>query len=83
VEYEVDELLKTAKLVWSYRRPSTVSAAQGSAQRLSNGNTFIGWGSNTNVLATEVDPSGVPVFEVQATSNRGGFVSYRARRFAD
>jgi hypothetical protein len=83
VEYEIDELLKTAKLVWSYQRPSTVSAAQGSAQRLPNGNTFIGWGSNTSVLATEVDPSGTPVFEVQATSNRGGFVSYRARRFAD
>jgi hypothetical protein len=83
VEYELDELLKTAKLVWSFQRPSTVSAAQGSAQRLPNGNTFIGWGSNTNVLATEVNPSGATVFEVQATSNRGGFVSYRARRFAD
>lgn len=83
VEYEIDEVLKTARLVWSYTRPSTNSAAQGSAQRLANGNTFIGWGSNTNVLATEVDPLGTTVYEVQATSNRGGFVSYRARRFAD
>lgn len=83
VEYEIDEVAKTARLVWSYTRSGTTSAAQGSAQRLPNGNTFIGWGSNSNVLATEVDPTGHPVFEVQATSNRGGFVSYRARRFAD
>ena len=82
-EYEIDEVAKTARLVWSYARPGTYVAAQGSAQRLPNGNTFIGWGSNTSVLASEVDPAGNVVFEVQAAASRGSFVSYRAWRFPD
>lgn len=50
-EYQVDEVNKIASLVWEYRDSSTTySGAMGSARRLENHNTFIGWGY-TNVLS--------------------------------
>ena len=72
VEYKLDEIKKEAKLVWEYRHsPEIFSAAMGSAQRMPNGNTLIGWGFNisfaTNmymVAATEVDSLGNVVFEM-------------------
>ncbi len=42
IEYELDEENMTAELVWSYTRPGEEAVSQGSAQRLDNGNTFIG-----------------------------------------
>lgn len=45
VEYTLDEVNKTATMVWEYRHePDIVSRNQGSAQRLEGGNTLIGWG---------------------------------------
>ncbi|MFI5135080.1 MAG: arylsulfotransferase family protein [Chitinophagales bacterium] len=48
-EYSLDETNFTANLVWSYAHPQVngfnmYTKNQGSAQRLSNGNTFIGYG---------------------------------------
>src|SRR5262249_1557432 len=52
-EYQLDEANMTATLVWSYSHPNVNGIiayydATGSVQRLSNGNTFIGWGRRTN-----------------------------------
>jgi hypothetical protein len=74
VEYSIDVAKREAKLVWEYRASgeNTFRQIGGSAQRLSNGNTIIGWGSppeNTpitgdNRLFTEVDPTGKIVREM-------------------
>lgn len=78
VEYEMDEERMTAKLVWSYRHdPDVFGFAAGSVQRLSNGNTLIGWGFATPTL-TEVTPGGREVMEL---SFDPGIASYRALRF--
>ena len=87
VEYALDEDRMTAELVWSYQRDDVYSQGMGSAQRLENGNTFIGWGSiawdNTEALATEVDAEGNVVFDLEAYSPNGAVTSYRAWRFSD
>lgn len=86
VEYELDETAMTARLVWSYTSASVRSSAQGSVQRLSNGNTFIGWGNNGDnpVMATEVDPEGKIVFQLEGRIMENARTqSYRALRFAD
>lgn len=91
-EYRLDETNKIATLVWSYT-PATpwYSWHTGNAQRLPNGNTFIGWGSaavvpgiggfiNQQVPAcTEVTPSGQVVHEMKF--NDPLVTSYRAFRF--
>jgi len=58
VEYQIDEVNKTATLVWQYRQtPDKFATAMGSVQRLKNGNTLINWGSsNPNIF--EVTPDG-------------------------
>lgn len=83
VEYELDEEAMTAELVFSYHRDDIYTSSQGSAQRLPNGNTFIGWGASPAVLATEVDPLGEVVFEIKADTADSEVMSYRAWRFAD
>ena len=91
-EYKLDETNKIATLVWSYKPATNVySWHYGSAQRLPNGNTFIGWGSaqivpgvggTTNQYipaCTEVTPSGQVVFEMRFNDPTAD--SYRAFRF--
>jgi hypothetical protein len=46
-------------------------------QRLNNGNTFIGWGTNTSPNADEVTPDGKVAFEL---TFGGSNVTYRAFR---
>ncbi|MEM7662100.1 MAG: aryl-sulfate sulfotransferase [Pseudomonadota bacterium] len=62
VEYEINETDKTARLVWSYAN-GQFSHAQGSVERLQNGNTLIGWGFATRPFVSEVQPDGTPAFE--------------------
>ena len=91
-EYKLDETNKIATLVWSYAPPTNYYAWHyGSAQRLPNGNTFIGWGSADNLhstggstnqgipACTEVASNGAVVF--QMAFNNPKVVSYRAYRF--
>ena len=91
-EYKLDETNKIATLVWSYAPPTNYYAWHyGSAQRLPNGNTFIGWGgadvmpgiggvTNQWIPAcTEVTPDGTVVFQMQF--NEPKMASYRAFRF--
>lgn len=82
-EYSLDMDAMTAELVWTYQRPDGITRTEGSAQRLSNGNTFIGWGAAGGKIASEVDPDGNVVYEMSAVSIGGPVKSYRARRFAD
>lgn len=91
-EYQVDEVNKTATLVWSYAPPTNYYAWHyGNAQRLSNGNTFIGWGG-ANIIpgvggitnqwiptCTEVTSDGRVVFEIKFDDPQ--IASYRAFRF--
>lgn len=85
VEYQIDETAKTATKVWQYRHtPDFYASSMGTAQRLPNGNTLIGWGqasstSATKTAVTEVDPSGNVVLELAFDKNL--WASYRAYKF--
>jgi hypothetical protein len=80
-EYALDEANKIATHVWTYTpNPAVAGPSQGNAQRLPNGNTFIGWGgtSGSGVPAcTEVSGTNV-VFQMGFTNSRT--TSYRAFR---
>jgi len=81
-EYSLDETNKIATLVWSYTPvPGVAGPFQGSAERLSNNNTFIGWGGLpgvTTVACTEVSGTNV-VFQMKFDNTN--VVSYRSFRF--
>jgi hypothetical protein len=83
VEYELDETNFTAELVWSYSQDGVYTLSGGSAQRLGNGNTLIGWNRDPVILATEVDADGNKVFELTANVDGESVRSYRALRFQD
>jgi hypothetical protein len=79
VEYAIDEVQKTATLVWQYRlNPDVFGSGFGYVQRFPNGNTLISWGATTPTL-TEVAPDGSIVSEL--TFVDPGMASYRAFRF--
>lgn len=62
VEYQLDTVNMTATLVWEYRHdPPIFTPVVGSAQRLSNGNTFVGFTNKATMV--EVDPAGNVVWE--------------------
>jgi hypothetical protein len=81
VEYKLDEVNKTATLVWEYRHtPDIFAAAHGSAQRLQNGNTLVGWGDaglQGKPSITEVHPDNSLAFELTLPT---GYRSMRAYR---
>lgn len=88
-EYQLDEVNKTATLVWSYGHPGGVGGnsmyftAGGSVQRLSNGNTLIngGWRSNNqNPSMFEVTPTGTIVWELKLDPGKS-MTSYRAHKY--
>ena len=91
-EWALDETNKIATLVWSYAPPTNYySWHYGSAQRLTNGNTFIGWGSADMLpgiggvfnqwipACSEVTSDGTVVF--QMAFNDPKMDSYRAFRY--
>lgn len=81
-EFSLDETNKIATLIWTYQPvPGVAGPFQGSAQRLANGNTFIGWGGLpgvTPLAATEVSGTNV-VFQMKFDNTN--VISYRAFRF--
>ncbi len=81
-EYALDETNKIATHIWTYTPSPAVSGpSQGSAQRLPNGNTFIGWGGTSGSglpACTEVSGTNV-VFQMGFTNPQT--TSYRAFRF--
>jgi len=83
VEYEMDEKAMTAEKVWEFRHtPDIFTPTMGSAQRLSNGNTLIGWGMGSmygKAAISEVDPDGNVVLELKF--DKPLTASYRAFRY--
>lgn len=78
IEYELDEVNKTAKLVWEFNHNKEIFGfAMGNAHRLPNGNTVIGWGTGYPNI-TEVDPNGNIVFEMVMPDT---LWTYRAFKF--
>jgi len=75
VEYSLDEINKTATLVWQYRNnPDIYGNAMGYVQRFDNGNTLIGWGT-ANPSVTEAASDGSVALEMSLPF---GQWSYRA-----
>jgi hypothetical protein len=81
VEYKIDEVNKTAALVWEYRQqPDIFAVANGSCQRLPNGNRVIGWGEASGSGSpgiTELKPDNSLAFEIFFQT---GFKSMRAEK---
>jgi hypothetical protein len=83
-EYALDldaEPKPTATLVWSYTPAGKYAQFAGSARRLANGNTLIGWAADRSALATEVDAAGNTVWELEAADPPAGrqrYATYRA-----
>lgn len=80
-EYSLNTTLHTATLVWSYAPASTYALFAGSARRLGDGNTLIGWADYRGALATEVDALGNVVWNVTSPAGTGGhkpYATYRA-----
>jgi hypothetical protein len=73
-EYAIDERTMTAELVWSYD-DGRFTPIMGSAERLANDNTLIGWGQLHAPAITEVTPDGDRVFTL---SMPPGQLVYRA-----
>jgi hypothetical protein len=82
-EYQLDETNKVATRVWTYTSSPAIQGWHGgNAQRLANGNTFIGWGGAGGAAiptCTEVTPTGQKAFEIFFTNSL--VESYRAFRF--
>lgn len=75
VEYAIDEDAKTAELVWSYD-DGRYTAIMGSAERLENGNTLIGWGALVDPAITEVTAEGDEVFSLSLPSGQRVYRAY-------
>ena len=65
---------RTTTLIWRFTHPDKVSAlAMGNAQRLSNGNVMVGWGTAQRI--SEFDSDGTLLFDAKLPQ-----LSYRAYR---
>lgn len=82
-EYALDTTNHTATLVWKYDPHDRYAFFMGSARRLTNGNTLIGWASANQALASEVSPAGDLLWELKALPDAGNhlYISYRAAKF--
>lgn len=64
IEYELDEVARSLRPVWSFGRDDgVVAGTAGEAHRLASGNTLINYGDHP--VIREVDPDGIVVWEVQ------------------
>ncbi len=76
VEYTINEQTKEVTRVWQYPEDTSLFAPfMGSAQRLDNGNTIIGWGAIPRV--SEIRPDGSKALELAL-----GGLTYRAFKYA-
>lgn len=73
----LDETKMTASLARQFEHPDDLSSGtQGNAQALSNGNTFIGWGSQG--YFTEITKSGRVLFDARVARGNDTYRAYRA-----
>ncbi len=82
IEYKLDEVSKTATVVWSFAHsPQVFGTFMGNTQRLPSGNTFLSWGApytqaGYNFFSmTEVTPQNQVIFDFTFDQP---YVSYRA-----
>lgn len=82
-EYALDHEADTATLTWDYT-PGRFGLFAGSAARLGNGNTLVGWAAVRQALATELNAAGETVWELKVDSPDGAplYSTYRAAKFA-
>ncbi|KPL24465.1 MAG: hypothetical protein AMJ75_03605 [Phycisphaerae bacterium SM1_79] len=80
VEYDLDEINKTATMVWEFRHsPDILALSGGDCIRLANGNTIVRWGSAAKAgdapAMTEADTNGQLVYEITPSQEdvTGGF----------
>jgi outer membrane protein assembly factor BamB len=73
-EYALDTNAGTATLVWSFQVNGRFTYFAGSARRLANGNTLVGWAAERSATASEVSPQGTTLWELK---NDAGYLSYR------
>ena len=86
VEYALDTAAGTASVAWSHTPP--VSGGEqpwyawfmGSARRVADGHTLIGWSAETRALATEVAADGDELWRLRLAEPKPNppFISYRA-----
>lgn len=89
VEFDINEDNFTTTIVNQYTETGRYFDIMGSAQKLQNGNYFIGWGGNitSQVNAnksdiTEVDASGNILLDISFSNNPNSFTySYRALKY--
>jgi arylsulfate sulfotransferase len=88
-EFAINETNRTASLVFEYKDIGRYFDILGSAQKLANGNYFIGWGGNitSQVNAgksdiTEINANGNIVLDLSFTNKPNSFTySYRALKY--
>ena len=82
-EYQLDEEDMTCTLVWKFNNnPMVYGPFMGDNQRLSNGNSLIGWGGQAPISVTEVRPDSTKAWEMTFVTYEGQRnFSYRAFRF--
>jgi hypothetical protein len=83
VEYDLDEVNKTATMVWEYRNnPDFLALNGGDCTRLANGNTIINWGGAAQAgeapAMTEAGPNGELIYEIWPAQDKveGRFVRF-------
>ncbi|MGH3505743.1 MAG: aryl-sulfate sulfotransferase, partial [Nocardioidaceae bacterium] len=87
-QYSLDEDAGTATRTWGYQVPNRFALFAGSAERLANGNTLVGWAAEKKAMAAEVSPAGEVLWEIRdaaATTeppSRPVYFTYRALKFA-
>lgn len=64
-EWSYDAATGEATMVWNYQVADRFALFAGSAQRLSNENTLIGWASSTAAVASEVNSAGTLLWELR------------------
>ncbi|MFC6238174.1 aryl-sulfate sulfotransferase [Longivirga aurantiaca] len=64
-EWAIDEATGEATIAWNYEVADRYALFAGSALRLSNGNTLIGWASETDATASEVNAAGTLLWELR------------------
>jgi hypothetical protein len=79
-EYALDPAAGTATLVWSYAPPGWYTWFMGSARRLANGDTLVGWADETRALSTEVAPDGTLLWQLRAVDADAIFPPYQPYR---
>lgn len=88
-EFAINETNMSANLIFQYTEVGRFSDITGSAQKLNNGNYFIGWGGNitSQVNAnksdiTEINSNGNIVLDISFSNNSNSFsYSYRALKY--